>query len=317
MESMLVVIMAGALAAAVILGGLVVKLTLDERRRAAARVAFLAGLASEAAGSAVPRESTADLELRYADVADFEPEPEQRRRAKCATSRHDRGRRARSGATAASMTAPSSNRPSSSRRPSSGRRGRGVQPSAQRTGGERFSASRSAAARPATSAAQRRGGESDERSSLDLMSLKHAQDTDAMTIVGLVHNPVNGPTLPNVFAHGSSLRRRRLVSRERPGAARLRRSQPERRNGFVIKVPVSAAVARYRIGFRAEDGRVDRPCQSALGQRHRKRTIMTRLTVGVVAALVALAVVAPAGQQQSQQRSRSRTRSSASRPASS
>ena len=69
MESMLVVIMAGALAAAVLLGGLVVKLTLDERRRAAARVAFLAGLASEAAGSAVPRESTADLELRYADVA--------------------------------------------------------------------------------------------------------------------------------------------------------------------------------------------------------------------------------------------------------
>ena len=168
------------------------------------------------------------------------------------------------------MTAPSSNRPSSSRRPSSGRRGRGVRPSAQPLRGTIFGVAvglrsigdvggAAPAAARVTSAPQ-----------LDLMSLKHTQDTDAMTIVGLVHNPVNGPMLPNVFAtallfdaDGSFLASGRAPL-DFGGLG------PNGESGFVIKVPVSAPVARYRIGFRAEDGRVighvDRRSASAIAR---------------------------------------------------
>ena len=270
MESMLVVIMAGALAAAVLLGGLVVKLTLDERRRAAARVAFLAGLASEAAGSAVPRESTADLELRYADVADFEPEPEPVRAREvrdvaprlrpASTGWRDSSFDDRTELEPAQLFAAPVQRSAWPRRAAIGAALAGTifgVAVGLRSIGD-IGGAAPAAAR-VTSVPQ-----------LDLMSLKHTQDTDAMTIVGLVHNPVNGPMLPNVFAtallfdaDGSFLASGRAPL-DFGGLG------PNGESGFVIKVPVSAPVARYRIGFRAEDGRVighvDRRSASAIAR---------------------------------------------------
>jgi hypothetical protein len=272
MDSIIVLIMAGALAAAVILGGLVVKLTLAERRRAAARVAFLTGLASEAAGSAVPRERTPDVDLRYADVAEFglEPEPEPLRTREVREVA-PRLRAASAGWRETSIDQPAELEPAQlfaapAHRSAWPRRAAigaalaatifGVAAGLRSIGG-------SSGATPAASSAT-------NVPQLDLMSLKHTQDTDAMTIVGLVHNPVNGPMLPNVFAtallfdaDGSF-----LASGRAPldfGAL-----GPNGESGFVIKVPVSAPVARYRIGFRAEDGRVighvDRRSASAIAR---------------------------------------------------
>ena len=55
---------------------------------------------------------------------------------------------------------------------------------------------------------------------------------------------------------GAPLRPRRHVPGERTRGARLHRASPRRRVGFVINVPVTTPVARYRVGFRSEDGRV-------------------------------------------------------------
>jgi hypothetical protein len=91
---------------------------------------------------------------------------------------------------------------------------------------------------------------------LELLSLKQAQGADALTITGLVQNPANGTELSKVVAtallfgaDGTFL----ATGRAPLDFAVLR---PGDESGFVIKVPVTAPVARYRIGFRNEDGHV-------------------------------------------------------------
>ena len=91
---------------------------------------------------------------------------------------------------------------------------------------------------------------------LELLSLKQAQGADALTITGLVQNPADGAELSKVVAtallfgaDGTFLA---------SGRAPLDFSvlRPGDESGFVIKVPVTAPVARYRVGFRSEDGHV-------------------------------------------------------------
>jgi hypothetical protein len=91
---------------------------------------------------------------------------------------------------------------------------------------------------------------------LDLLSLDHAQKPDVLTITGLVQNPNGGAPLSNIAAtaflfgaDGTFLASGRApldFASLRPGAE----------TGFVINVPVNVPVARYRVGFRGEDGRI-------------------------------------------------------------
>jgi hypothetical protein len=92
---------------------------------------------------------------------------------------------------------------------------------------------------------------------LELLSLGHTQpQPGVLTITGLVQNPRDGAPLDSVmatallFAADGSF----LASGRAPLDFTVLRPGDE--TAFVISVGVAAPVARYRIGFRAGDGRI-------------------------------------------------------------
>jgi hypothetical protein len=91
---------------------------------------------------------------------------------------------------------------------------------------------------------------------LELLSLRDSRKPDALTITGLVHNPQSGAALSRVTVtaytfddNGSFLASGRALLDVTSFA-------PGDDSPFVVTVPVTGTVARYRIGFRTEDGRV-------------------------------------------------------------
>ena len=92
--------------------------------------------------------------------------------------------------------------------------------------------------------------------SLELLSLKHTQKGETLTITGQVQNPRAGAPLAKIsvtaslFGADGTL----LASGRTPLDFTL--LAPGDESGFVLAIPVNGPVARYRIGFRGEDGRV-------------------------------------------------------------
>ena len=91
---------------------------------------------------------------------------------------------------------------------------------------------------------------------LELLSLRDARQPGSLTITGLVQNPRNGTPLTRVAvtaytfdANGSFLASGRAL-------IDVTALAPGDESPFTITVPVSDAVARYRIGFRDDTGRV-------------------------------------------------------------
>ena len=115
---------------------------------------------------------------------------------------------------------------------------------------------------------------------LELLSLKQTQDAGSLTITGLVQNPRAGAALSKVVAtalvfgpDGTF-----LASGRAPLDFTVLRPGDE--SPFVIKVPVDTPVARYRVGFRSEDGHVighiDRRTTSTLATGTADASIMLR-----------------------------------------
>jgi hypothetical protein len=109
---------------------------------------------------------------------------------------------------------------------------------------------------PAPSLADTRPASAQAEGLLELLSLKQTQGTGKLTILGLVQNPRDGAVLSKINAtallfgpDGTLLAR---------GGAPLDFTilRPGDESPFVIDVPVTAPVVRYRVGFRSEDGRV-------------------------------------------------------------
>jgi hypothetical protein len=91
---------------------------------------------------------------------------------------------------------------------------------------------------------------------LELVTLTHTQQPSGLTISGTVYNPREGTAVSQVFAavvlfgpEGNFL----TSARAPLDFATL---TPGQESPFVISVPVSATVARYRVGFRTADGSV-------------------------------------------------------------
>jgi hypothetical protein len=107
---------------------------------------------------------------------------------------------------------------------------------------------------------------------LELLSLRYAQQADKMTITGLVENPRAGGVLSQVtvtaFLFGAD--GTFLASGRAP--LDFTTLAPGDESPFVVSVPVSGAVARYRVGFRGADGRViahvDRRAVGTLAERN-------------------------------------------------
>jgi hypothetical protein len=106
---------------------------------------------------------------------------------------------------------------------------------------------------------------------LQLLSLRDSREGDTLTITGMVHNPRGAHSLSRVTVtaytfddNGSFLASGRALIDVTTFA-------PGDESPFVVTVPVTGAVARYRIGFRAEDGsvipHVDKRQQSPIAAR--------------------------------------------------
>ena len=91
---------------------------------------------------------------------------------------------------------------------------------------------------------------------LELVSLRHTQDGGTLTITGLVQNPKTGAPVTRltatavVFAPDGTF----LASGQAPLDYTSLAAGDE--SPFVVTVPVRGSVARYRVGFRGEDGSV-------------------------------------------------------------
>jgi hypothetical protein len=257
MESVLIVITLVSLAMTVVLGAILARLMRDERRRSDARVAVLSEMADTAAQRLEPLEqapvrnvanvasvrrvapevehvahwerpdaSADDLDLTQTDdthtAADLFVRPE---------SRSAWPRRLAVAATLAGLVIVT------------GMAVRSKSTSADSAGGLTDSVSTGPASAKAAGL-------------LELLSLKQTQDADVLTITGLVQNPREGALLSKVtataflFGPDGTF----LASGRAPLDFTVLRPGDE--SGFVISVPVAAPVARYRVGFRSEDGRV-------------------------------------------------------------
>lgn len=105
---------------------------------------------------------------------------------------------------------------------------------------------------------------------LELLSLRHTQEDGRLVITGLVQNPRTGAALTKVaataFLFGSD--GALLASGKAPLDFSVLAAGDE--SPFVVAVPVKETVARYRVGFRGEDGRViahvDQRATSALAR---------------------------------------------------
>ena len=91
---------------------------------------------------------------------------------------------------------------------------------------------------------------------LELLSLKQSQEANALTITGLVQNPRDGAILSKVSATALLFGADGAFLASGRAALDFTVLRPGDESGFVISVPVTAPVARYRVGFRSDDGRV-------------------------------------------------------------
>jgi hypothetical protein len=222
MESVLIVVTLTSLAMTIALAVILARLMRDERRRSNARVALL----SEMADRATPPVQVSDP----ADYFELTPAIEGPAAAELFVHAEPRSvwpRRAAVAATIASLaTLVALALPS--RSPSPDTAGPSNAPSAS----------------------------SQTTSLLELLSLGQTQGADALTITGLVKNPRNGTVLSKiratalVFGPDGTF----LASGGAPLDFTVLRPGDE--SPFVIRVPVTSPVARYRVGFRGEDGHV-------------------------------------------------------------
>ena len=90
---------------------------------------------------------------------------------------------------------------------------------------------------------------------LELVSLRDSRKPDSLTITGLVRNP-QGATLTRVAVTVYTFDDKGSFLASGRALIDVTSLAPADESPFVVTVPVTDAVARYRIGFRGEDGRV-------------------------------------------------------------
>jgi len=217
---MQIVVMPALLVATIALALVVAKLLRDERRRASARAALLAQMADEASAEIVESVNPLDvddLELMYSATNDLFA-------------------------------------PVTTRSAWPGRLGVAAALALVLTGA--VIALRFVPASVSSTNAQSPQAAASQTALLDLLSLTHKQRVDGLTITGLVQNPRDGAALSKVtataFLFGAD--GTFLASSRAPLDFTVLRPGDE--SAFVVDVPLSAPVARYRIGFRRDDGSI-------------------------------------------------------------
>jgi hypothetical protein len=91
---------------------------------------------------------------------------------------------------------------------------------------------------------------------LELLSLREARDASGLTITGVVQNPRNGAMLKQVTVTAFAFDANGAFLASGQALLDITALAPGDESPFVVSVPLTGTVARYRIGFRGEDGRV-------------------------------------------------------------
>jgi hypothetical protein len=220
MESTLLIVTIASLALTVVLGIMVTVILLDNRRRSQARVAVLAEMAAASAPSAAPVSPLDDFEILPVEPAISSSDLFKQHRAPSAWPKRI--------AVAAAIALVVIVAPV-------------VRPGAPQT----------------TPPSARVAAEHDTSAPLlELLSLKHDQETNALKITGLVQNPRHGAPLSRITATAMLFGSDGTFLASGRAPLDFSTLRPGDESGFVIAVPVSAPVARYRVGFRTEDGRI-------------------------------------------------------------
>jgi hypothetical protein len=106
---------------------------------------------------------------------------------------------------------------------------------------------------------------------LELLSLHHVQEAERLVITGVVQNPRRGAALSRLMATAFLLGPDGTFLTSQRAPIDFTNLTPGMESPFVVTVPVTGTVARYRVGFRTEDGRViahvDRRTPEALAQK--------------------------------------------------
>jgi hypothetical protein len=91
---------------------------------------------------------------------------------------------------------------------------------------------------------------------LELLSLRDSRDAGSLKITGMVQNPRTGVLLTRVAVTTYAFDDKGAFLASGRALLDVTSLAPGDESPFVVTVPVSGTVARYRIGFRGEDGRV-------------------------------------------------------------
>jgi hypothetical protein len=91
---------------------------------------------------------------------------------------------------------------------------------------------------------------------LELLSLRHDSAATGLVITGLVQNPQGGTAETHVVATVFAFAQDGTFLASGRAPIEVATLEPGDQSPFVVTVPATGTVARYRVGFRADDGRV-------------------------------------------------------------
>jgi hypothetical protein len=95
-----------------------------------------------------------------------------------------------------------------------------------------------------------------DRGPLELLSLSHARQGEALVISGLVQNPRGGTALRHVVATGIVFGAGGEFLASGRAGIDFTTLAPGDESPFVVTIPVTGTVARYRVGFRTDNGEI-------------------------------------------------------------
>lgn len=91
---------------------------------------------------------------------------------------------------------------------------------------------------------------------LDLLSLSHRLHAGELVVTGLIQNPREGQPVPRVMAVVYLFNAQGEYSASGKAALEFAPLAPGAESPFVVRIPTTEGVTRFRVGFRAEDGSV-------------------------------------------------------------
>jgi hypothetical protein len=91
---------------------------------------------------------------------------------------------------------------------------------------------------------------------LELLSLSHRTEADDFVVAGLVQNPGDGKPAPSVMAVVYVFNAKGEYFASGKAALEFAPLAPGAESPFVVRLPRTPGVTRFRVGFRAQDGSV-------------------------------------------------------------